>query len=170
MYPNHCNTNCPAPCPPNTNQVCPPQTCPPPPCPAPPKNWCIPGERGPRGEQGPRGYTGADGTNGKSAAVNCCRFTGGNFTNCITTLTPTSGVDRQALEALVVEMKAANCKDGFILMTKVDGALAKFCYVCDGKGGEATAKPAAQYRSGVFSYGAKSAFGVDFNPLMPLLL
>ena len=165
MYPNHCNTNCPAPCPPNTNQVCPPQTCPPPPCPAPPKNWCIPGERGPRGEQGPRGYTGADGTNGKSAAVNCCRFTGGNFTNCITTLTPTSGVDRQALEALVVEMKAANCKDGFILMTKVDGALAKFCYVCDGKGGEATVKPAAQYRSGVFSYGAKSAFGVDFNPL-----
>ena len=50
-------------------------------------------------------------------------------------------------------------------MTKVDGALAKFCYVCDGKGGEsATAKPSPQYRSGVFSYGA-SAFGVDFNPL-----
>ena len=162
MYPNHCNTT-PTTCPQPT--VCPPPAVAPP-CPPPPKNWCIPGERGPRGEQGPRGYTGADGTNGKSAKVNCCRFTGGNFTNCITTLTPTSGVDRQALEALVVKMKAEGCKDGFVIMTKVEGELAKFCYVCDGKGGEAAAaKPLPQYRSGVFSYGAKSAFGIDFNPL-----
>ena len=164
MYPNHCNTNCPTPCPPPT-AVCPPQVAAPP-CPPPPKNWCIPGERGPRGEQGPRGYTGADGTNGKSANVKCCRFTGGNFTTCITTLTPSSGVDRQALEALIVEMKAAKCVDGFVIMTKVEGALAQFCYVCDGKGGvAATAKPSPQYRSGVFSYGTKSAFGVDFNAI-----
>lgn len=165
MYPNHCNTTptCPV-----TNATapatCPPPAVCPPPCPPPPKNWCIPGERGPRGEQGPRGYTGADGTNGKSSTVNCCRFTNSNYTECITTLTPTSGVDRIALEALVVEMKSKKCTDGFVIMTKVEGELAKFCYVCDGNG-NTPAKPEAQYRSGVFSYGAKSAFTVDFNPL-----
>ena len=165
MYPNHCNTTCPPPaCPVNTTPATTTAVCAPP-CPPPPKNWCIPGERGPRGEQGPRGYTGADGSNGKSASVNCCRFTGGNFTTCITTLTPTSGVDRQALEALIVKMKAASCNDGFVIMTKVEGALAKFCYVCDGSGSGASATPSPQTRSGVFSYGTKSAFGVDFNPL-----